>query len=104
MFERTDHFVAGKWMPAAGSEVIEVISPSTEQVCGRVPVATAEEIDAAVAAARLAFDHGPWPRLSLAERADYLRRLIDGALSTTLTALPATTQPRSMTKNPYCAR
>jgi aldehyde dehydrogenase (NAD+) len=78
MFERTDHFVAGKWMPAAGSEVIEVVSPSTEQVCGRVPVATTEEIDAAVAAARLAFDHGPWPRLSLAERADYLRRLIDG--------------------------
>jgi len=35
-------------------------------------------VDAAVAAARSAFDHGPWPRLSLAERADYLRRLIDG--------------------------
>jgi betaine-aldehyde dehydrogenase len=43
-----------------------------------VPVATWVEVDAAVAAARLAFDRGTWPRLSLAERADYLRRLIDG--------------------------
>ena len=76
MFERTDHFLAGKWLTAAGAETIEVVSPSTEQVVGRVPVALAEEIDAAVAAAREAFDLGPWPRLSLDERADYLRRLV----------------------------
>ena len=78
MFERSDQFIAGKWMPAGGSESLEVISPSTEELCGRVPVATTDEVDAAVAAARAAFDDGPWPRLGLEERADYLRRLIDG--------------------------
>ena len=78
MFTRSDQFIAGKWMPAAGTEYLDVISPSTEQVCGRVPVATNDEVDAAVAAARAAFEDGPWPRLSLGERAAYLHRLIDG--------------------------
>jgi aldehyde dehydrogenase (NAD+) len=75
MFERTDHFIAGRWVDANGSETIDVISPSTEQLVGRVPVALPEEIDAAIAAAREAFDIGPWPRLSVSERAQYLRRL-----------------------------
>jgi betaine-aldehyde dehydrogenase len=76
MFERIDHFIAGKWLTARGAQTIEVISPSTEQVVGRVPVAIPEEIDAAVDAAREAFDMGPWPRLSHSERANYLRRLV----------------------------
>jgi aldehyde dehydrogenase (NAD+) len=77
MFERNDHFIGGHWVPAAGDEVLEVVSPSTEQIVGRVPSATTDEIDAAVAAARAAFDGGPWPRLSLAERVDQLRRFVD---------------------------
>jgi aldehyde dehydrogenase (NAD+) len=76
MFERIDHFIAGKWLPAKGTQTIDVISPSTEQLVGRVPVALPEEIDAAVEAAREAFDVGPWPRLSVSERAQYLRRLV----------------------------
>lgn len=78
MFERTDQFIGGKWLPAAGTEVLDVISPSTEAVVGRVPVTTNDEVDTAVAAAREAFDNGPWPRLSIAERAEYLRRFVDG--------------------------
>jgi betaine-aldehyde dehydrogenase len=77
MFERRDHFIGGTWRPAAGTDVLEVISPSTEEVVGRVPVATAEEVGAAIAAARAAFDTGPWPRLGLDERADHLRRFAD---------------------------
>ncbi|WP_236787768.1 aldehyde dehydrogenase family protein [Amycolatopsis sp. GM8] len=77
MFEREDHFIGGAWLPAAGSEVLEVVSPSTEDIVGRVPVATTGEVDAAVAAARRAFDEGDWPRLSLDERAAYLRRFVD---------------------------
>jgi aldehyde dehydrogenase (NAD+) len=76
MFERTDHFIAGRWAGAKGGETIDVISPSTEQLVGRVPVALPEEIDAAIAAAREAFDIGPWPRLIVSERAQYLRRLV----------------------------
>jgi betaine-aldehyde dehydrogenase len=77
MFVRSDHFIAGVWVPASGPDFLDVVSPSTEQVVGRVPVATSHEVDLAVAGARTAFDSGPWPRLSVPERAEYLRRLID---------------------------
>jgi betaine-aldehyde dehydrogenase len=77
MFDRRNQFIAGRWVPAAGDAVIEVVSPTTEEVVGRVPVATAGEVDLAVAAAREAFDSGPWPRLSLAERAAALHRVVD---------------------------
>ncbi|HTK60864.1 MAG TPA: aldehyde dehydrogenase family protein [Pseudonocardia sp.] len=70
-------FIGGRWIRATGDQVLEVTSPITEQVFGRVPVPTPSEIDAAVAAARDAFDRGPWPRLSVAERADHLRRMMD---------------------------
>ncbi|QRP42829.1 aldehyde dehydrogenase family protein [Amycolatopsis sp. FDAARGOS 1241] len=76
MFEREDHFIGGRWVSARGSEFLDVVSPSTEEVVGRVPVATTDEVDAAVAAARAAFDDGPWPRLSVAERAEHLRRFV----------------------------
>ena len=46
---------------------------ATEEVFLSVAEAQAEDIAAAVTAAREAFDHGPWPRMSHAERAGYLR-------------------------------
>src|SRR5205807_2148560 len=57
------------------AEVIEVISPSTEQVIGRAPEATADDVDRAVLAARAAFDEGEWPRLTPSRRAEYLTAL-----------------------------
>ena len=66
MYERNDHFLAGRWVPAKGTEIIEVVSPSTEKVVGRVPAALPDEVDSAVAGAREAFDNGPWPKLTLA--------------------------------------
>jgi hypothetical protein len=78
MFERHEHFVGGKWLTAAGRDIIEVVSPSTEQIVGRVPAARAREVDGAVAAARSAFEDGPLPRLSVAERAGHLRVLVAG--------------------------
>jgi aldehyde dehydrogenase (NAD+) len=71
---RREFFVGGRWVPPAGTERFGVVSPSTEEVVGEVPVATAADIDRAVAAARTAFDDGPWPRLAPAERADVLAR------------------------------
>jgi acyl-CoA reductase-like NAD-dependent aldehyde dehydrogenase len=56
--------------------VIRVVEPATEQVMAEVPRAGAEEVDAAVERARLAF--GPWRRVSPAERAALLRGLADG--------------------------
>jgi betaine-aldehyde dehydrogenase len=70
-------FIGGELVPPAGTGVIEVRSPATEEVVGRVPEATFADVDRAVDAARQAFDHGPWPRLSASERADAIARLND---------------------------
>src|SRR3984885_7161450 len=65
-------FIGGDWVAPGESDTISVISPSTEQVIARVPDGTEADIDKAVAAARTAFDHGPWPRMTPAERAAVL--------------------------------
>jgi aldehyde dehydrogenase (NAD+) len=61
-------FIGGEWVDPAGTEVIEVISPHTEEVVGRVPEGTTADIDRAVQAARTAFDEGEWPRMAPEER------------------------------------
>ncbi|MET8868223.1 aldehyde dehydrogenase [Nonomuraea sp. NPDC004580] len=68
-------FIGGEWVAPAGTGTIDVISPHTEEVVGRVPDGTAQDMDRAVAAAREAFDHGPWPRMTFAERAEVIGRL-----------------------------
>ena len=68
-------FIGGQWVQPEGTDVIEVVSPSTEEVIARVPDATEGDVDKAVAAARQAFDHGPWPRMAPAERAEILTRV-----------------------------
>ncbi len=71
----TQLFIGGRWVaPAAGGR-IEVISPDTEQVSAVVAEATEPDMDAAVAAARAAFDRGPWPRMEPAERAAVVRKM-----------------------------
>ncbi len=72
-------FIGGQWVPATG-ETVEVISPVTEEVLARVPSASVDDMDAAVMAARRAFDEGPWPRLPVPERLALigdLRRLLE---------------------------
>jgi betaine-aldehyde dehydrogenase len=71
-------YIGGTWVPAAGTATLDVISPATEEAIGRVPVATEADMDAAVAAARAAFDHGPWPRLAPAERAEMMAKVSAG--------------------------
>ncbi|WP_421864065.1 aldehyde dehydrogenase [Parvibaculum sp.] len=71
-------FIGGEWVAPSSSETIDVISPATEEVIARVPAGKAADIDRAVAAARAAFDHGPWPRLTAAERVDWIRKLSAG--------------------------
>ena len=65
-------FIGGDWVAPAGTGTIEVINPSTEEVAGTVPEGTEADVDAAVAAARRAFDEGPWPHMSPKERAEVL--------------------------------
>ncbi len=66
-------FIGGDWVVPEGTGTIEVISPVTEEVVGRVPEGTEADIDKAVATARRAFDHGPWPRMAPAERGEVLK-------------------------------
>ncbi|MCB5169121.1 aldehyde dehydrogenase [Streptomyces bambusae] len=80
MTEFVEHgklFIGGEWADPLGTETIEVVSPHTEQVIGRVPHASREDVDRAVAAARQAFDQGPWPRMGLDERIAVVTRIKD---------------------------
>ncbi|MDF5753301.1 aldehyde dehydrogenase [Spongiactinospora sp. TRM90649] len=77
MLQHDRLFIGGDWVAPAGTGTIEVISPHTEEPVGRVPDGTPADVDRAVAAARWAFDHGPWPRMTMAERAAVVGRLAD---------------------------
>jgi aldehyde dehydrogenase (NAD+) len=69
--------IGGRWTDPSSACVIDVISPTTEETIAHVPDGQAADIDAAVAAARFAFDRGPWPRMAQDERAAALRRVKD---------------------------
>lgn len=70
-------YVGGEWIPSTAADRIDVRNPYDRSLVGSVPDGSAADIDAAVRAARSAFDHGPWPRFSPAERATWLERLAD---------------------------
>ena len=70
-------FIDGAWVEPHSDSVIEVVSPIDNTVIATVPEADTEDLDRAVAAARKAFDEGPWPRMSPQERAGYLKRIGD---------------------------
>ncbi|WP_111511500.1 aldehyde dehydrogenase [Mycobacterium kyogaense] len=71
--KKYDHlYIGGEWVAPSSADVIEVVSPSTEEVIGSVPSADGTDVDRAVAAAREAFDNGPWPRMTPVERAEVL--------------------------------
>jgi aldehyde dehydrogenase (NAD+) len=72
-------FVAGEWVKASAKPE-PVINPATEEVLGLAPVGARSEVDAAIGAAREAFDRGPWPRMTGAQRADVLTKLYDGLM------------------------
>lgn len=68
-------FIGGAWVQPSSDATITVIDSATEQPCFTVAEAQASDMARAIAAARDAFDNGPWPRMSHAERADYMRKL-----------------------------
>ncbi|SUE31690.1 betaine-aldehyde dehydrogenase [Nocardia farcinica] len=98
-------FIGGRWTEPAGSERLQVISPATVEPVGSVPVVERADVDAAVTAARHAFDHGPWPSTPPTERAAVLTkaaRLIEqrsGDLVAALTAEMGAPGMAAMTLN-----
>src|SRR5690349_764479 len=69
-------FIGGTWVQPSTSATLDVVSPHTEDVIARVPEAREADVDRAVAAARAAFDEGPWPRMTPSERADLMAALV----------------------------
>ena len=69
-------FIGGEWRDPSTDEVIEVHSPATGEYVGRVPMAAAADVNSAVAAARQAFDEGPWPSTPPAERAAVIQAAV----------------------------
>ena len=71
-------FIGGAWVVPSSDATIDVIDSSTEEVYFRVPEAQPADIDHAVTAARRAFDEGPWPRMTHAARAEFLKGIAGG--------------------------
>ena len=69
--------IDNQWVPALSGQTFEVIDPVTEGVLAVVASAQAEDVDAAVRAARRAFEGGSWPMLTPAQRARLLRKFGD---------------------------
>ncbi len=67
--------IGGRWESAASGAECPVINPATEQEIARVPAGDVGDADRAVAAARRAFDEGPWRLFTAAERGEMLLRL-----------------------------
>jgi aldehyde dehydrogenase (NAD+) len=74
------HYIAGRWIePDCGR--YDVVNPATEAVIGTAPDAGVEHVKQAIAAARSAFDDGPWPKADPAERAHCLQQLSDALMA-----------------------
>jgi betaine-aldehyde dehydrogenase len=75
---RSELYIDGHWRPAADGGTFDVINPATEEIIHKVASGTAADVDAAVKAARRAFDNDGWPKLKGAQRAWYLRAIANG--------------------------
>ncbi|MBZ4017795.1 aldehyde dehydrogenase [Streptomyces purpurogeneiscleroticus] len=77
LIEHGQLYIGGELVDPAGEDTIEVISPHTEQVIGRVPHASRTDVDRAVTAARASFDSGVWADTPLADRIAVVTRIKD---------------------------
>ena len=71
-------YVDGQWVESATGRRFDTVDPATEQVITTVPHSDAEDVERAVRAARRAFEDGPWPAMTLAERQRMIWRIAEG--------------------------
>lgn len=80
LLEAYGHYIDGQWTdPDSGR--YDVVNPATEAVIQTAPDASVAQVQQAVAAARSAFDTGPWPAAEPAERARCLQQLSDALMA-----------------------
>ena len=70
-------FIDGQWCDAEGGTTYAIPNPATEAIIDHAPDASVVDLQRAVAAARKAFDDGPWPQSSIADRARAIHRIAD---------------------------
>src|SRR5882757_8144450 len=70
-------FINGEWVASKTNKSFPVYDPSTEEVIAQVPEANAEDVNRAVAAAKVAFEEGPWATTTAQERGRVLFRLAE---------------------------
>jgi betaine-aldehyde dehydrogenase len=70
-------FINGEWVASKSAKTFPVYDPSTEEVIAQVPDAGPEDVNRAVAAAKAAFEEGPWATTTAQERGRVLFRLAD---------------------------
>ncbi len=70
----TENYINGEFRPSSNGKTMDVVNPATEEVIAQVPASTNEDVDAAVQAARAAFE-GPWSALSARERGRLVYKL-----------------------------
>jgi acyl-CoA reductase-like NAD-dependent aldehyde dehydrogenase len=68
-------FIDGAWRPAQCGRVVDAVDPSTGETITTLAVGSMVDTDAAIEAARRAFDDGPWPRMDPAERGELVARI-----------------------------
>jgi 5-carboxymethyl-2-hydroxymuconic-semialdehyde dehydrogenase len=74
---RIQHYINGSFADSANAGTFEVIDPVTNQVYIQAAAGQAEDVNAAVASARRAFEDGPWPQMRARERSRVLHRIAD---------------------------
>ena len=96
---KIEHFIGGRQVPSADGATFDVADPVSNTVYAQAAAGGPADIDRAVAAAREAFESGPWPGLAARARAKVLNKIADGieargariaALETFDTGLPVT--------------
>ncbi|HVY06436.1 MAG TPA: aldehyde dehydrogenase family protein [Burkholderiales bacterium] len=75
------NLIGGKWQPASDGRMLDMVSPSDGQVFAKIARGTAADVDAAVKAARHAFEEGAWGKLTATERGRLLAKLGEAILA-----------------------
>ncbi|MDD5097786.1 MAG: aldehyde dehydrogenase family protein, partial [Candidatus Omnitrophica bacterium] len=78
MIPKSSLYINGQFIETLEKQ--NIINPSTGKVIAEVSLSSPTELEMALSSARLAFDQGPWPQFSLAERKEFIFRIAQGIL------------------------
>src|SRR5271157_5641166 len=73
----TKLLINGEWVSSASGKTFPTINPATAEVITQVAEADAADVDKAVAAARAAFEQGPWKKMTASQRGQLMYKLAD---------------------------